>query len=601
MGAHQVSLPPLPPGAKLDEPEELPPLPPGAKLDQVTSEPQTAQHNYLPKGGAGWLEPGSTSGAMLRGFGQGESMGFADELNGLVIGAIAGLARAGTNLAKSAPGRALVRKMLDRPELSDEGADQIIEAAAQRAAYQGLGMGGPSEGSAPGLPPAEDDAAAKAGYRTGRNAARLENVQAQKTNPWAYAGANLAGAVASPIVPPVARGPMTLAKAGSIAKGGAAMGGAFALGQGGSDLTRYENEPQVIMDTVGDVALGAGGGGILAPVAAVGGDRAVRSLRTGSQNSALKALGLRAGISDQLGKRGYETADEARELAQRAMDMGLIRPGRTASDVAERAGFARERAGAGIEAALQDADAMAITPGAGFDAERGAWRAAGNVMGAEGLSPTAIRESRRAQRLVEDVRRLPAVQDSTFANANRLKSDMYAGINYGTDPVLKTRLERRAASGVRQSIEEQIAETAGPEVADNLRVANRDYGHLSDIEPLAREEANRQLARKTLTPLDIASALGATAAGHAAGGNAAGGLAGAAVIGSKLFGARIPSTMASLQGSMSRPLSLGGQTFAPSAAQFFTAGGKAATQPPLKPSLEQEEEDAVQAFLSGMP
>lgn len=574
-----MSLPPLPPGAKLDE---LPPLPAGAKLDErAPVVPPTAPSNGLPEGGTGWFEPGSTSGALLRGFGQGESLGFADELNGVVTGAVAGITRAGANAAQSMPGRALLRKYLNKPDLTDDEANAIIELSARQAAREGLGMKSFPSGS-------QGDEAALLGYRTGRDASRLENVQAQKANPMTYAGANLAGAVASPIVPPVARGPMTLAKAGGIAKGGAAMGAAYSLGQSGSDLTRYENEPQVIMDTVGETALGAGMGGILAPVAAVGGDRAARALRTGSQNSALKALGLRAGISDQLGKRGYETADEARTLAQRAMDMGLIRTGRTASDVAERAGFAKERAGAGIEAALQDADAMAITPGAGFDAERGAWQAAGNVMGAEGLSPTAIRESRRAQRLVEDVRRLPAVQESTFANANRLKSDMYAGINYGTDPALKTRLERRAASGVRQSIEEQIAETAGPEVADNLRAANRDYGHLSDIEPLAREEATRQLARKTLTPLDIASALGAGAAGHAAGGNAAGGLAGAAVIGSKLFGPRIPSTMANVQGALS-----------PRATNLFTTGAKAAIQPPLKPSLKEEEEDAIQAFLSG--
>lgn len=542
---------------------------------QVTSAPQMAQHGGLPPGGVGTFEPASLSGTALRGFGQGASFGFTDELAGVARGGAAGFSRLGAEMAKSKPGRAAVRLLLKRPDLPDAVADMIIEGSLNQGAQQALGMKGV---------PLDLDQAASAGYRHGRDESRLENVQAEEANPGTFVASQVAGALAAP-GPKFARAG-TPGRMASVAKAGAAYGGAASLGQSRADLTRYENEPQAVMDAVGDTALGAGAGGVLAPLATVVGDRLGRALRTGSQNSALKAIGLRAGISDQLAKRGYETADEARTLGQRAMDMGLIRPFRTASDVAERARFAQEATGARIEGALADADAASLRPGAGFDAERGSWQAASNVMGPDGLSPTAIRESRRAQRLVEDVRRLPDVQPSTFRNANQLKSDMYAGINYGTDPALKTRLERRAAGGLRQSIEDQIAETAGPEVADELRAANAAYGHLSDIQPLAREEATRQLARKTLTAGDIGSAVMAGAGGTMAAGPG-GAAAGLLPLGAKLLGPRIPSTMAAGQAALS-----------PRIGPLLMGGARAALQPPMRPSVSQEEEDAIQAFLS---
>lgn len=549
-----------------------------AQVDaHVGSEPKSAQHNYLPEGGTGWFEPGSLSGSVLRGFGQGESLGFSDELSGAVQGMAAGFARVGVNLTKSAAGRAAARAYLGKPDMPDAVVDMVIEGAIQEGARQSFGMKGL---------PLDPDQAVSAGYRNGRDAARIENVQSEKQNPNTFAAAQMAGAIASPVIPPVGKGPMTLARAGALAKGGAMMGGASALGQSRADLTRYENEPQQIMDSVGDVALGATGGALLAPVAAVGGAKLGNALRTGSQNSALKAIGLRAGISSQLEKRGYETADEARTLAQRAMDLGLIKPFGKAAGVAERGGLAKDVAGARIETALADADSAALKPGAGFDAERGSWQAAANTRGPDGLSPTAIREGTRARRLVGDVSNLPNVQDSTFKNANKLKSDMYDGINYGTSPALRTKLERKAAGGLRQSIEDQVAETAGPKVADKLRTGNKDWGDLSDITSLAKEESRRQLERKTLTGLDIASAIGAGALGDGAGGHAMGLGAGAVVLGSKLLGPRIPSTMA-----------MGQRALAPKTVNLFTAGAKAAIQPPLKPSVSQEEEDAIQAFL----
>ena len=581
-----MSAPPKPPpGFKMvDSPDEesaTPPPPPGFKLVDPAVK--------LPAGGEGLFESGSKSGAALRGFGQGASLGFTDELNGAVVGLTAGFSRAAVDLLKTAGGRALMRSILGKKTdaLPDAAVDALTEGSAQQSARDTLGFGLPTtEG--------DSDAALMYGYRKGRNASRLENVQSQKSHPYVYGGAQLAGAVASP--GPNVRGLVGAAKVVQVAKTGFAQGAAGALGSSDADLTRYETEPQVLRDSAGDVATGAAMGGVLAPLASVAGDRATPALRRLSQNAALRAMGVRAGISDQLGKRGYETADQARELGQAALDMELIRPFRTATDVAERAGFAREVQGARIEGALSDADALGR-----FDADRASWDAVNSVVGGNGLSPAAIDKSRGAQRLVQNISDLPRVQEPTFANANRMKSDIYNGINYATDPTLKTTMERRAASGLRQSIEDQIAETAGPDVADELRAANRQYGYLSDILPLAQEESTRQLGRTPwYSPTVLGSAVVAGAGGNSMGGPVGGALGALAPVVAKGLAPRAASTMALGARSMSGPLRDSLQPLGRSAFEAgLNLGAKPAVQAPLRPSLDEQEQDAIQAFLSG--
>lgn len=557
----------------------------------------------LPEGGTGWFEPGSTSGAMLRGFGQGASYGFSDELNGAVMGLVSGFGREGVDLLKSGPGRALMRRYASLPAaVPDAAVDAMIEHAAQQSAKDTLGMKSlPTTGSDP-------DAALRAGYRHGRDTARLENVQAQKAAPATYITSGIAGGIAAPgpKLPPGAKG---LAKFEGVAKIGGLSGALGAAGLSNADLLRDETGALAT-----DVAEGGAYGAALAPAMSLAGEKAAPAIKRLSQSAALRAMGLRAGISDQLQKRGYETADDARQLGQAALDMELIRPFRTATDVAERAGFARETQGARIEQALADADIAAeaqrnamsrqfTSPTLGkmgpstpnlppnFDTERAAWQAAGEVMGPEGLSPTAIRNSRNAQRIVGDIAGMPNVQEPTFANANKMKSDIYAGINYATDPTLKTTMERRAASGLRKSIEEQVAEMAGPDAADELRAANRAYGYLADIQPLAQEESTRQLARQ---PWYSPATIGSVAAG-VAGGQYAGGPAGGAA------GALLPLIGRAAAPRAWSTLATGARALGPKVEPTLTglAPAAAAGVGPIRPSLDEREQDAITAFVEG--
>ena len=491
-------------------------LPPGDDIESIPA--ATPVTPVEPQGGP------STGEAALQGFGQGASFGFSDELAGL--GAEA--AYLGTPFTPAVG-----------PMLSDETAYRLF--------------GTKTAGEHP--------------YARVRDMMRRENAQAQKGHPIAYAGGQLAGAVATP-------GPKG-AGAARLAKQGAMYGALAGAGLSEADLVKGD-----VGGAATDTAIGAGTGAVLAPTVGSISGRIGRWLQKQSQNNALKALGLRAGISNQLTKRGYESADEARELGKAALDMELIRPGRTAADVAERAGFAKEVQGARISQALSDADATGVP----FDANEAAWVASQKAAGSSGLSPTAAREAGRAAALVDDVTALPQSQaGSTFESANRLKSDMYQGINYATDPTLKTQLERRVASGLRESIEDQMSRAAGPDVADELRAANRAYGFLQDIEPLAQDEATRQLGRKTLTSVDIAAILGGGAAGGMYGGAGGGALGAGLVAGQRLLGPRIPSTLAVSQRAL--------------APVVMPAAQKAANY--VTQDVTEREQDSIDAFLKG--
>jgi hypothetical protein len=558
-----MSTPRPPPGFEIDE---APPPPAGFEVDSPApaAPPDEAAVEQEP----GWFDPTSQSGAALRGGSRGASFGFRDELAGGVKGLTAGFSRVAAQLMKTAPGRALMRQIMGRPGVSDPVVDMATEGAAQEGSKTVLGM----------PLPLDPDDALREGYRFGRGESRRDDMSAQEAHPITYGASEIGGSLMVP--GPKLLKPGMPGRMAAIAKTGAAIAGASGLGNSTADLTRAENDPQAIADAVGDTATSAAAGGIIAPLATMGADKAARWLKTASQNNALKALGLRAGISDQLQKRGYETADDARELGQAALDAELIRPFRTASDVAERASFAKQVQGSRIENALADADKAG-----NFDNARASWDAVGEVMGPNGLTTEAMSKARPARGIVERILAQGEV-DPSFSAANRLKSNIYEGINYGTEPALSTRLQRQAASGLRKSIEEQVAEKAGPDVADELRGANKAYGYLADIQPLAQEEATRQLARKTMTPLDLAAMLGAGAAGHSAGGTGAGIGAGLLVGGAKIAGPRIPSTLAVAQ-----------RALAPNMRGFVQGALKPALQAPMLPSKSEDEEDAISAFL----
>jgi hypothetical protein len=496
-------------------------------------------------------DPRSKTGATLQGVGQGASFGFADELAGAAASGASLLSQGAEAAGKTGPGRAVLRLIYPWAKTMPDAQLDAIMGRLSKESREAV-LGGDTPGEA---------------YGGQRNFMRGADKQAGAAHPgWHFAG-NVAGGAMVPMPGGATIGAARsgLAKAGLRAAQGAGSSAVYGVGA---------SESSSPGGTALDALKAASIGGVVAP--ALGGlaDKAPAIgawLKERANASALKAMGLRGGIDSQLEKMGMESYDDALKFGREALDMGLIPGWGTAKDVAERASVKKKEFGAAIQKAIGDADA------AGTFNFGQAKTAAEKTLDTKGLSSTAQREGTRAQQLLDDIGkeglkasgrrqmsklRGQAAAPDTFARANKLKSDMMAGINYANDPALRTKLEKKVAGGLRQSIEDQVGTTAGPDVADALRKANRGYGVVAETFPLAREEANRQLARqggldKALSSLPSLLFGGAVGAGGLFTGGTAAGLGVGSVATMLAQAARpyMPGFMAHALDSASRPVS----------------------------------------------
>jgi len=299
----------------------------------------------------------------------------------------------------------------------------------------------------------------------------------------------------------------------------------------------------------GDVALGTGAGLVGGAV----GEGVSAGVASGMQSLAsrmgLRAMGARAGITESLGKHGYETVADARRLANEALESGVIRAGRTAEDVARQAGEHQEFvSGPLIEDAISRSNAAVAAGAEPFDFGQASWRAAENLMSRGRPIPGPLNPQEQAvgHGAMNMVRRISETTTpdglGSFSEANRLKQGLQNSVNYGVNATKEgTQMQRAAAAGMRQSIEEQVARAAGPDVAETLAGANARWGSMQDVKEIALDEARRQAQRK----FPLGNALMGAAAGGAGSQSVAGGVAGAglAALG-HYIGPRVPSTLA---------------------------------------------------------
>ena len=504
------------------------------------------------------LTAGGAAGSALRGFGSGASFGFLDELSGL--------ARAPSGAAAVLVGRGA--RALGYPDY---------------VAHRATGETGDVLGVAGLTPDTPLSEALARTYRAGRGEARQELAQSREAHPYITGASEIAGAIAVPVGAPGKIGRVALTRVGQRALTGAASGAAMGAGY---------SEEEDVSGVAKDAALSAGIGAVAAPVMGAAGDKISAWLKKSAALNALKALGARAGISDVIGKAGIETEEEAVAYGGRMLEAGrrggtplpepIIKPFGRASGVESRAREAqRTVAGPMIEGALDEA----AQGGRVVDVQRAAWEAVNEATKGGTLTATASREGDRARKLVSDILAQGDI-DPSFQAVNKLKSDMYRGINYKVDPALKTELEQGVARGLRKSIEGQVGEAAGPEVAAQLSAANRLYGDLTTAQDMAGEMARRQMGHKSLTAMDLAAAAGFGVGGAAQFGPQ-GVAAGLLPIAAKYAGPRIPSTMAVAQ-----------RYLAPTAPAFADFATRAGQQQVAKPK-EERERTAREAFLSG--
>ena len=413
-------------------------------------------------------------GTGLRGFGQGASAMFSDELAGLA-GAQQELMARGNPLAAVAGGP--LSTVANAPVLLSAGLEQL---------RGGPGVKGLADRGLEGLGDVE---AAIQRYRADRDRARRELDVGRKANPKTAMASELAGAVTMP-GPKVTRiGAVPLTRAGSMAASGAAQGV-----MAGAGASREESLGGVLEDAVTMGGINAVANPVLGGLARAAG----AGLERLGVGQALKALGGRAGISDSLGRAGVETAEEGQALAKRALDEGLVRPGRTAEDIARQAAEKQEF---GANPVIADVMERA-NQGTPFDFDEAGWDAAKNLMlrkrSVPGpLNPQEQKTGAEAMRMVKRISETQAPEGTgSFSEANRLKQDLYDAINWKADAPLSTEMQRKAASGLRQSIEDQASRSLGPEDAAALKAANERWGFSQTVKDLATEEARRQAQRQ---------------------------------------------------------------------------------------------------------
>jgi len=144
-------------------------------------------------------------------------------------------------------------------------------------------------------------------YAEARDEARAKNTAAQGAHPWLYGGGQVAGGVASALVPGL--GAARVATLGGAALRGAATGGLAALGGTDADLATEEGRGQAAKE----VAAGAIGGGVLGAVGH-GAGKWLAAAPARAENAEL--AGLKEGIQNStkvrnLGRPGAEAAARA--------------------------------------------------------------------------------------------------------------------------------------------------------------------------------------------------------------------------------------------------------------------------------------------------
>ena len=450
---------------------------------------------------------GSAPMAALRGYGQGASLGFSDELGGVVRGGGAALNRGATDLAQTEVGRWLLRKAFPGLEkLPDDVMNSAMEQAGQDANQLVTGM--------PSLPQGYGDALV-GGYRSGRDEMRVDNKAAQEANPASYRAGSLAGMLSTP---------MGRTKPGlnmATARTGAMLGAASGLGASDSDS---------VLGDVASTLAGGAIGGVAAPLVSGLANRGAGLLGKWAQEAAARAGGFRSGLSN---------ADAVRAYGQQLLDEGVIGLGSKPEEVLARA----QRDLPTQYGALYD-DAFAAAKAAGvalptFPTLRALGAAAGGNGTATDLAaagPAMNLASLLGKQAQIEAARVGAPWKTALEVpldvANQLKSGMYKFLPSGafTSTTERAGVGQQTAviGALKDAIEQQMGKVPDDGVSlGALQAANSKFGFLKTMEELAGDASTRELGKDA-----VANALKFGLAG--------GGLSGAGSVLLGLHGGRNP-------------------------------------------------------------
>jgi hypothetical protein len=436
-----------------------------------------------------YLDPKTQTGAAARGISQGVTLGYGDEMMGL------------------------------------------LDTAGQR-----LGLGGaePEVREADPLdkepPAAADDAEL---YRRTRDRFRADNAVARAAHPKTFVGSEILGSLAIPVPGSSAvKGASILAKAKAAAPGAIALGAGYGLGKSDAELTGDDTE---LLRAMKDTAIGGAAGGAGAAAGAVVG-RGVEKLGTffgkKAGDAGAKAVGFRAGIANQAENMG-KTAEEMAEMGNAARKAGLIPFAGSKESVGLRAAAKLSQDGETIGKVYDELGASGVPADLGQIAQDASLNVAAKyardpktgqvILDSLGRpvrihqlpAPDQVRNMGLANKHLNDF--VEAGQQSPGAEgwrlAQQMKTRAQATVNPKPDAPLAHELHEDAVQGTTRAIENRVGNILGPARQGDLIAANKGYGLAKDVSELARKAATREQA---LQKPSFTSPLALTAAGSAA-------------------------------------------------------------------------------------
>lgn len=502
-------------------------------------------HPATPKaaGELDWFHPKSISGSALRGFAQGASYGFGDELNGLLIDGVAGLSKGGLKALQTPPGRALARSWMgDRAKaLPDSAIDAVLEQAYNESLRVATGVK-PGQGTP---------------YQQGRDMARKEDAQSEAENPGTYLSSSIAGSIAAP-------GP----KGGKMTIGGATLKpwvGRALVGAGlGSVTGAGMSEGPTVKDVARDAVHGGEFGAVAAPVIGAALDTTggwlAKFLEERSRANALKAIGLAPGITDKARSLGIESADDLLALGAKARDEGgLITPFGTPAGVAQRAEGLLDEATSAKGSAIEELQKMAEAQGRQFDFNALANRADDALRPKEGWDPLSRESSKRAMELLGKA----SAAEGGFPMAEQVRNSAGKRIPWKAPAFGQVLPEevaqmRRAYGAIADEIAQQAQDVEakhllaqgmvpGPEdlgASNQVAAMNKRISTLLDINTLANASSTREVAKSPLGLQGLLASLGIGGSLAASGNPLSGVVAGTALAGANsLLNNRLPSAL----------------------------------------------------------
>lgn len=383
----------------------------------------------------------STGGAALRGFGQGVTADFGDELG-------AGLQAGLQGLSNALPEGALEWADIDNRYAQDAG-----------------------------------DV-----YRQARTENRAQLRQDMAEHPVASTLGNVGGSV---VLGGIAPGAGTYGQA-------AALGAASGLGASEYDLTdpTARNVGGAVADTLTGTALGVAGqyigeqAGRAIPALARRGQQALTET---AQEKALKAAGyIQKDLKPMIRRDPASVARQGQVLLE---ERGLITPGATVEDISGRIGSSLDAYGDQIGRARREADAL----GATFDMEPFLQKVEQDILAPIAGDPAVRREANELRRLISGYRQLAAQRGGIgFEEAANLKTRLEKTINFGNawntgGPAENAeRFVKALDSNFASELYRQLDQVLEPGAFASYRDAMARYGPLKEALDKSRQGIARE-------------------------------------------------------------------------------------------------------------